>query len=97
LAGATAPRFDADYLDNPAPAYPPLSRRQHEEGKVVLQVYVEASGLAGKVELHTSSGYERLDRSAIAAVSRWKFAPARQGAAAVGAWVLVPLVFSLKG
>ncbi len=97
LTSTTAPRFDADYLDNPVPSYPPLSRRTREEGKVVLHVFVEATGLPGKVELHTSSGFERLDRSAAAAVSRWKFSPARQGTAAVSAWVLIPLVFSLKG
>lgn len=96
-ASATAPRLDADYLANPAPAYPPLSRRMREEGKVVLHVFVEASGLPGKVDLRTSSGFARLDSSAMAAVSRWKFIPARQGGEAVGAWVLVPVVFSLKG
>jgi protein TonB len=68
-----------------------------EEGKVVLHVFVEASGLPGKVDLRTSSGFARLDSSAMAAVIRWKFIPARQGAEAVGAWVLVPVVFSLKG
>lgn len=92
----SAPRFDAAYLDNPAPHYPPLSRRAHEEGKVVLRVFVEASGQAGRVDLHTSSGFERLDRSAQTAVARWKFVPAKQGAEAVAAWVLVPIVFSLK-
>lgn len=96
-APATAPRLDADYLDNPAPSYPPLSTRAREEGRVLLHVFVEASGLAGRVELRTSSGFERLDRSAMAAVKRWKFVPAKQGSEAVAAWVLVPIVFSLKG
>jgi len=91
-----APRFDAAYLDNPAPVYPPLSRRAREEGRVLLRVLVEASGQAAKLEVQGSSGFERLDRSALAAVARWKFVPARQGAEAVAAWVLVPLVFSLK-
>jgi periplasmic protein TonB len=31
-------RFDADYLRNPPPPYPPLSRRMGEEGKVILRV-----------------------------------------------------------
>jgi len=95
-AAVTTPRFDADYLDNPAPTYPPLSRRVGEEGKVVLRVFVEPTGLPAKVEIRTSSGYERLDKSAAAAVGRWKFIPARQGSDTVGAWVLVPIVFSLK-
>jgi len=92
----TAPRFDADYLDNPAPSYPPLSRRLGEEGKVVLRVFVESSGLPSRVEVRTSSGFERLDKSAVVAVGRWKFIPARLGTEVVGAWVLVPIIFSLK-
>lgn len=96
-AAATAPRLDADYLDNPAPSYPPLSTRAREEGRVLLHVLVEASGLAARVEVRTSSGFERLDRSAMAAVKRWKFVPAKQGSEPVAAWVLVPIVFSLKG
>ena len=95
-AATTSPQFDADYLDNPKPVYPPISRREREQGKVLLRVYVEASGAAGKVELGSSSGYERLDKSALAAVSRWRFVPARQGAEAVAAWVTVPIIFSLK-
>ncbi len=92
----SVPRFDADYLNNPSPAYPPLSRRLREEGKVMLRVFVEASGAAGTVEIRTSSGFERLDKSAVTAVSRWKFVPAKQGTEAVGAWVVVPIIFSLK-
>lgn len=95
-AQVIAPRFDAAYLDNPAPGYPPLSRKANEQGKVVLQVWVDAQGQAKQVEVRTSSGYERLDRAAFSAVSRWKFVPARQGSEAVAATVLVPIVFSFK-
>ena len=97
VQSVVAPRFDIDYLDNPAPNYPPISRRNREAGRVLLHVFVEASGLPGKIEVRTSSGFERLDKSAIAAVSRWKFLPARQGKDAVTAWVLVPIDFSLQG
>jgi TonB family protein len=91
-----SPRFDAGYLNNPAPSYPVLSRQEREQGKVILRVFVEVSGLAGRVELYKSSGFERLDRSAQKAVTRWKFVPARAGGEAVGAWVLVPLLFNLN-
>lgn len=92
----TPPRFDAAYLDNPAPAYPTLSRKAREEGRVVLKVLVEANGQPTRTEVQTSSGYERLDRAAQSAVSRWKFVPAKQGTDSVADWVLVPFVFSLK-
>jgi protein TonB len=90
------PRFDADYLDNPAPAYPPLSKRLHETGRVMLSVYVESNGLPSRIELQTTSRYERLDHAAIEAVKRWKFVPAKRGESAVAAWVIVPIHFSLK-
>ena len=92
----TLPRFDADYLDNPAPNYPVLSRRLAEQGLVLLRVYVEPSGLAARVELKQSSGYERLDNAARSAVSHWRFVPARKGAESVGAWVIVPISFNLR-
>jgi len=92
----SAPRFDAAYLDNPAPNYPSLSRRAHEEGRVTLRVLVSASGLPTRVELARSSGFERLDRSAREAVGRWRFVAARQGEQAVEAWVNVPIIFTLQ-
>ena len=93
----TQPHFNADYLRNPAPAYPAQSRRFGEEGKVILRVFVTTEGQAGQVELRTSSGSARLDQAAQEAVARWKFEPARRGNEAVSAWVLVPIVFSLRG
>lgn len=91
------PRFNADYLDNPAPGYPSLSRRLGEEGRVLLRVHVAAGGTAKSVALHKSSGHSRLDQVALDTVKRWKFVPARQGDKPVDAWVIVPIQFSLKG
>lgn len=91
-----APRFDADYLSNPAPAYPPASRAMGEQGKVFLRVLVTPQGEAQEVHLRTGSGYERLDLAALDAVRHWKFVPARQGEETVAAWVIVPISFSLR-
>lgn len=96
-AAIVPPSFNANYLDNPAPAYPPLARRLGEEGRVTLRVHVEASGLPSQVEVRISSGSERLDQAALEAVKRWKFVPAKQGDVAVPASVVVPISFSLKG
>lgn len=95
-ATVTQPRFDADYLSNPAPAYPPLSRRMGDEGKVVLRVQVEPNGRPAQIELRSSSGSPRLDQAAQDAVWRWKFVPAKRGDEAISAWVLVPITFTLK-
>lgn len=89
-------RFDADTLKNPAPPYPPLSRRMGEEGKVVLRVSVTPQGNADQIEIRTSSGSERLDQSALKTVRNWKFIPAKRGEATVQSWVLVPIIFKLE-
>lgn len=88
-------RFDADYLDNPKPSYPPLSRKLGEMGKVFLRVLVNPDGSVARLELNRSSGYERLDRSAINTVQEWRFVPARQGNQAISGWVIVPINFTL--
>lgn len=90
------PRFDAKYLDNPRPAYPAMSRRLGEEGKVLLRVLVGSGGMARDVQLKEGSGFARLDQAAQEAVSRWRFVPARKGGEAVEGWVLVPISFALN-
>lgn len=95
VGGRIPPRFDAAYLQNPSPEYPSLSRRMGEEGRVVLRVLVTPEGRAEQLEIRTSSGFARLDQAALDTVRRWRFAPARQGAESVHAWVLIPVTFSL--
>lgn len=90
------PRFDADYLKNPAPAYPRSSRERGEAGLVVLRVLVSRDGLPLVIDLQRSSGFERLDEAALAAVRHWQFLPARQGGEAISARVLVPISFNLR-
>lgn len=92
----TPARFDAGYLNNPAPPYPPASRRLGEEGKVILRVRVSPEGNAEEAEVKTSSGSPRLDESARRTVRRWQFIPARRGGTAVESWVLVPILFKLE-
>jgi protein TonB len=96
MVAPTQPRFDADYLDNPKPVYPAISRRKGEQGRVMLRVHVAADGNATEVQLHASSGSSRLDQSALDTVRRWKFVPAKLGKDPVAAWVLVPIAFTLK-
>lgn len=94
--GLTQPIFNADYLDNPAPLYPGLSRRQGEQGRVILRVLVNAAGSADEVQVRTSSGFPRLDESARETVRRWRFVAAKRGAEPVAAWVLIPISFRLE-
>nr|MBL8412456.1 energy transducer TonB [Dechloromonas sp.] len=95
VAAISAARFDAAYLNNPKPNYPPISRRLGEEGKVLLRVKVAADGAATEVDLEKSSSFERLDEAARQVVARWRFVPAKRGDQAIEASVIVPIVFRL--
>ncbi len=89
------PRFNADYLHNPAPEYPGMSRRRGEQGRLTLKVVVNANGDAESVQLDKSSGFELLDKAAINAVKNWKFIPAKSNHQPVAGTVIVPVRFSL--
>ncbi|MDD2728475.1 energy transducer TonB [Malikia sp.] len=90
------PDSSADYLDNPRPAYPPMSRRLGEQGQVMLRVWVEADGRPAKVEIGRGSGFDRLDRAALQAVQRWRFVPGKRAGLPEAMWTEVPLQFVLE-
>lgn len=92
----TPPVFNAAYLRNPPPRYPPAARRSGDEGTVLLKVLVTSDGAAARVELDRSSGSVLLDGAALDAVRIWRFVPARRGAQNVEDWVRVPVVFRLE-
>ncbi len=92
----TPPSYKAAYLHNPPPAYPRISKRRGEEGKVLLRVKVNQQGKAAVVKLHQSSGSTRLDNAARQAVNQWRFVPAKKAGQSVSGWVIVPLVFKLR-
>ena len=89
------PVFDAEYLHNPKPRYPPLARRMKLEGIVIVHVLVSPAGKPEVVRLEKSSGAALLDQAALNAVQGWSFIPARQGSKPVPAWVDIPLHFHL--
>jgi protein TonB len=98
MQGATLipPTLDANPMNNPAPAYPKLSRRLKEQGRVILEILILPSGLVGEVKLKQSSGFSRLDQTAMKAIKRWRFVPATQAGKAVPYWYIQPLEFNLK-
>lgn len=89
------PKFGVAYLNNPKPEYSRSSRRAGEQGKVLLRVLVNELGLPDSVEIAKGSGFERLDESALEAVKKWRFVPAKRNNTAISAYVTVPIQFSL--
>ncbi|HWV15387.1 MAG TPA: energy transducer TonB [Cellvibrio sp.] len=95
-APVVPPRADATQINNPAPVYPTISKRLREEGTVILEILVTASGSVAEMRLKQSSGYERLDEAAMRAVKQWHFLPARRGNEAIDFWYELPIEFSLN-
>ena len=83
------------YAENPKPVYPLEAREKGYQGEVLLRVEVLSNGRVGQVEVKKSSGYEVLDQSALVAVKKWKFIPARKGEVAIPFWVNIPIKFQL--
>jgi len=90
------PSSDAQYLQNPKPAYPAISKRLGEQGKVVVRVLIGADGTAQKAEIRQSSGYERLDQAALNTVLAWRYVPGKRGGVPEAMWFNVPINFVLE-
>jgi TonB family protein len=90
-AGGLHPR----YAENPKPVYPLEAREKGYQGEVLLRVEILPNGRVGQVEVKKSSGYEVLDQSALVAVKKWKFIPARKGEIGIPFWVNIPIKFQL--
>jgi protein TonB len=90
------PSSDADYLQNPRPPYPALSKRLGEQGKVVVRVLIGVDGTAQKTEIKQSSGFDRLDQAALATVLRWRYVPGKRAGVPEAMWFNVPISFVLE-
>lgn len=89
------PRADPVH-GNTQPPYPAASRRNGEEGRVVLRLYVAENGRVTDGEVATSSGFPRLDKVALIHARRtWRFIPAELNGKAVGHWMNFVVTFKL--
>ena len=82
-------------LETRPPVYPPRCLRMGIEGTVRVRVLVGEDGRVQEVTIGKSSGEAALDESAMDAVSRWRFEPARRNGVPVRAWAVVPIEFKL--
>jgi protein TonB len=77
------------YLHNPKPPYPVMSRRLGESGNVIVRALFGPDGRVLEARLQRSSGFERLDRSALETVRNdWRYS--------MPEWRDIPVSFSLK-
>lgn len=89
----TDPRFREPPVK---PTYPPRAAALDQQGEALVRVRVGPDGDQEEVLLWRSSGFELLDRAALATVRRWRFEPYRRDGIAFAAWVQVPIRFTLN-
>lgn len=90
------PSSDAQYLNNPTPAYPAVSKRLGEQGKVVIRTFIGVDGVAQQAQIKTSSGYDRLDQAALATALKWRYVPGKRAGVAEAMWFDVPFNWVLR-
>ncbi len=99
---SVASRHDPSYLDRLAAAiererdYPAQSRRQGHQGRVVIHLVIAASGRLISAHVHTGSGQETLDRTALGMVQRARLPPLTPGFGADSATFTIPIVFAIR-
>lgn len=90
------PTSNASYLQNPAPVYPPISKRLGEQGRVLVRVLIGPDGRPQQAELKRSSGFDRLDRSALEYVMKCRYVPGKVGGVPQAMWYEAPVSFVLE-
>lgn len=78
------------------PTYPVASRRNREQGVVLLELVVGIDGRVEEISVRRSSGFENLDRAALAAVRRWRWSPTVINQQAVRVRGVVRIPFELR-
>ena len=84
------------YLIPPSPRFPEASRRLGESGVVRLKVLVDESGRPVEVQVTQSSGYDRLDKAAVAAMKLARMKPYMEGGVPRAVWAPASLTFDLQ-
>jgi periplasmic protein TonB len=82
--------------DTPLPEYPWNARRRGREGRVVIEMIVDAEGQPLNLSVVDSSGDDALDRAAMDTLSRWRLIPAMENGIRVTSRLRVPIRFELK-
>jgi protein TonB len=78
------------------PEYPIPDIRMGHEGTVWLSIEILPNGRVGTVRIDQSSGFVRLDDSAVREARKWRMKPGTQDGIAIPMWKRVPVTFQLK-
>jgi periplasmic protein TonB len=78
------------------PEYPIADIRMGHEGTVWLSIEILPNGRVGQVRIDQTSGFARLDDSAVREARKWRMKPGTQDGIAIPMWKRVPVTFQLK-
>jgi len=97
---ATIPKIEGVRMDGrrplSQPRYPAPDTRLGNEGTLDVEVYVLPTGRVGDARIARSSGFERLDQSAIDEAKRnWRLVPATRDGVPFAEWYKVRVTFKL--
>jgi protein TonB len=84
-------------LHNPKPSYPLSSRKLREQGLVMIKLCVNQGGFVDEASVSRSSGFQGLDKSALATLSQWRFLPLSSALHRSSQCFQAPVHFSLEG
>lgn len=88
---------EAKIKGNSSPVYPKKSRRLKEEGIIKVIFKVSPNGSASDVRVVQSTGYKRLDESALKFIKENKFIPATLGGIAIKTDHKLTITYTLTG
>lgn len=98
-AKPTPPEVDVTFKNRNPPKYPVEAIQKGEQGKVLLDVTIDAAGHVTKVAVDPdmTTAPSILQTAALQAAANWKFAPGMKDGRPVGGVVKIPVNFSLSG
>ena len=76
--------------------YPPQSKRLGEEGVTLMRLYVLEDGSIGDAQVATSSGFPRLDETAVRKLKRWRVEPGTENGKPVSMWWDLRVIWKIK-
>ena len=74
-----------------------MSRRQSEQGHVVLRVELDETGRITSTRVAESSGFKRLDEAGLTVIKHWQCNAAKRNGVAVRGIAMQPFDFILEG
>jgi len=82
---------------SPVPSYPEMAKSSGVKGKVIVQCYVDKTGVVKKFIIKSAQpkglGFEEEVEKVI---MKWKFTPAIQNGKPIGVWVEIPFNFEVE-